>query len=274
QIHNAKELMEEIQNVNSELASRVDNVLDLSAQGSSASKFITRIIERIAPLMPPAGSNEETQEAFVNSIKHHIDIRAREVLQKVVNTQAAKPDDTLVSFVEGKLNELISGVTQEINESLAKQNSASQGDKLANIENNISNLAKLLGADAHTYKYTMEDLESDIAKMRLNTEKSSADIRARLAAIQKEGLAAQSPELTSQLSKMFAAQRARLDNIENMLSSVMQKQNEEFDIKSFIDVFYENTTQAKSLASRVETMEKQLSVISRNMQKIISYIEE
>ena len=66
----------------------------------------------------------------------------------------------------------------------------------------------------------------------------------------------------------------RLEELDEKISLILQKQSEGFDVKSFIDLFYDNTSQTKSLASRVEGIESKLNSISKNIERIISYIDE
>jgi len=55
---------------------------------------------------------------------------------------------------------------------------------------------------------------------------------------------------------------------------LIQAQSESFNPGQFIDIFYENVSQTKMLANRVEIIEDKINSIQTAVEKMISYIEQ
>lgn len=115
-----------------------------------------------------------------------------------------------------------------------------------------------------------------VSKKIDNNEKNGFDeIKNRLIQSERDYTAPQKiEEALAAVQKKYKIQEMRLEELDEKISLILQKQSEGFDVKSFIDLFYDNTTQTKSLASRVEGIENKLNSMSKNIERIISYIDE
>lgn len=81
-------------------------------------------------------------------------------------------------------------------------------------------------------------------------------------------------ELRAEVSKKYQIQEMKIDNVDEKLATLIQRQGDIIDMKSFIDAFHESATQTKGLIARVEGIENQISTIQGSLEKILSYIEE
>jgi len=135
------------------------------------------------------------------------------------------------------------------------------GGWLKNTNSRLENLSNMVGM---------------LSKKIENTEKLNLEeVKTRLVQSERDYIAPQKIEETlNGVYKKYKIQEMRLDELNEKVSLILQKQNEGFDVKSFIDLFYDNTTQTKGLASRVDSIENKLNNISKNLEKIISYIDE
>ena len=86
QIHNGKELLSEIQNLNSELSFKLEN---LNPNSEIPPSLIRGIDDKIQSLLE---SNVDKEE-YVKLIKTHMDLRMKEVIQKIAKIVSVfKPD--------------------------------------------------------------------------------------------------------------------------------------------------------------------------------------
>lgn len=135
------------------------------------------------------------------------------------------------------------------------------GGWLKNTNSRLENLSNMVGM---------------LSKKMENTEKFNVEeVKSRLVQSERDYAAPQKiEEALNGVYKKYKIQEMRLEELDEKISLLLQKQSEGFDVKSFIDLFYDNTTQTKSLASRVDSIESKLNSISKNIEKIISYIDE
>ena len=141
--------------------------------------------------------------------------------------------------------------------------------KNINIENNKLNHS-LEGHLTHLngwFKATSQKLET-LAKQVENAERMSMEeIKTRLIRSEK------SPD-GSRIEEVSKKQFSYLEDLDEKLNLILQKQNSEFDPASFIDVTYENMKQTKELTERMDDLETKIDKIQGYMEKIVAYIEE
>ena len=206
--------------------------------------------------------------------------------------------------------------------------------RVSNVENNIDKIAvdisKIINSNDETsYAYSLQDVESDIAKLRLTIEKNlkgdnykefinrlielkniniennklNHTLEGQMnhlnnwfksAAQKLEGLSQQienaekmsmeeikarlvRSEKSAEGTKIDEATRRQISYLEDLdekLNVLIQRQQDGFDPNSFIDVTYENMKQTKELAGRMDEMEVKIDKIQGYMEKIVAYIEE
>lgn len=181
-------------------------------------------------------------------------------LNDILNKAAKKTDDSYsMSDLEADLAKLRLSV-EKSNKNIGAD-FQNIGGWLKNTNSRLENLSNMVGM---------------LSKKIENTEKLGLEeVKTRLVQSERDHVAPQKiEEALNGVYKKYKIQEMRLDEINEKMTSILQKQSEGFDVKSFIDLFYDNTTQTKSLASRVDNIENKLNTISKNIEKIISYIDE
>ena len=174
QIHNAKELLEEIQSSTSNLSMKIANIEE-SKNVASILSAISKISEKIQAIEE---FNIELSDEFKET-KEQIEQKLRDNVQKI-SALLDKPQDNSeldkqnnnIDNLSNKVQEYLSNfeflksnISQEI-----KENLASEFSKLENAVKRIRT-----NEDNSNYSYTLEDVESDLAKIRLTIEKNTAN---------------------------------------------------------------------------------------------------
>jgi|GEM_PF-6768635 len=136
-------------------------------------------------------------------------------------------------------------------------------------EKQISNLGEWLDDTSSLIELLTEKIEK---VENLNMQ----EIKARLV---KSETASAAPaagldEFISSVTKKYQIQEMKIENIDEKITTLIQRQGDIVDIKSFIDAFHESAIQTKSLIARVEGIENQITSIHSSLEKIINYIED
>jgi hypothetical protein len=274
QILNAKELMEEIQSIikiqalqGKTFAQHFNKMGNVNEQIEYLQKTINKELKtgfsKLASIQNPKELNSALQKIYgkLNEIKANSGDGSYDYTLKDVESDIAK-----LRLVLEK------GGNSEVVKSLATLKSViSDNMKInQNVDQQLSYVNNWLRAAAKT----MEILAHKVDKIE---KLSQEEIKARLLQAEQTRGGLNQDKLdgiTANLVKKYKIQEMRLDNIDEKITSLLQKHGEEPDMKSFIDIFYESISQTKSLTTRVENIENQLASLQKNMEKIISYIEE
>ncbi len=361
QIHNAKELLEEIQNNGSEIRQKIDTLIRKEPQQFEIENEILHRIEIINEKLEPINSDrdEELKES-IELLKEHLETLTKEMGEQISDklneitdkndefSTEKKPD---VDEYLSKINEYLTNVeylknnlSEDLKESIetifnaksdeAKVETYNIIQKISNVENDInkitSNISRIINTNDDTsYAYSLQDVESDIAKLRLTIERNlkgdnykefinrlielkniniennklnhtletninHLNAWFKSAAQKLEGLSQQienaekmsMEEIKTRLirseksadgTKIDEATRRQISYLEDLdekLNVLLQRQQDGFDPNSFIDVTYENMKQTKELANRIDEMEVKIDKIQGYMEKIVAYIEE
>ena len=70
--------------------------------------------------------------------------------------------------------------------------------------------------------------------------------------------------------KKYRTQETKIDDLMNKIDVLNQKQSDSFDIKEFIDVFYDNTKKQENLVSRMDSIEDKMDLIQAKIDHIIA----
>ncbi len=400
QIHNAKELLEEIQSSSVEISQKLEDFTKKEYQKTNINDEIFKKIDEINEVLLSVNSdNDQEIKESIELLKEYIEATAKKTNEQILEKNTEIYDK--VSEVSDKINEItdkiseISDNTNEItnkNEPLSKEKNievdeylAKIDEYLANVEylkNNLSedlkecieaqvlnlqdkfettlkakndeakietynliqkvsnvevdidkittSIAKIINStDDTSYAYSLQDVESDIAKLRLTIEKNLKGdnykefinrlIELKNINIENNKLnhtlegqmgnlnnwlksVAQKLEMLSQqvenaekmsmeeiktrlirsekssdngkFEEVNKRQISYLEDLDEKLNVLLQRQQDGFDPNSFIDVTYENMKQTKELASRMDEMEVKIDKIQGYMEKIVAYIEE
>lgn len=136
-------------------------------------------------------------------------------------------------------------------------------------EKQINNLGEWLDDTSSLIELLTEKIEK---VENLNIQ----EIKARLIKSETSGAApaAGLDEFIASVSKKYQIQEMKIENIDEKITTLIQRQGDIVDIKSFIDAFHESAMQTKSLIARVEGIENQITSIHGALEKIINYIED
>ena len=372
QIHNAKELLEEIQATSSQVLQKIETEGKKNNQYSSLNDEVSfrfeALEEKLSSLNP---DREEEVKESIELLKEHIEKLNSDLVEQLgdkineisnttddfsadknpqLNNYLSKIDEYLtnVEYLKNNLSEdlrecieaQIMDLQDKFEALLNAKNDETRVDtfnivqKVSNVESNINkittNISKMISSgDDTSYAYSLQDVESDIAKLRLTIERnlkgdnykefinrlielkniniennklnhtlegqmshlngwfkstsqkletltqqienaermSMEEIKTRLIRSEK------SPD-GAKIEEVSKRQFSYLEDLDEKLNVLLQRQTSEFDPTSFIDVTYENMKQTKELSSRMDELEVKIDKIQGYMEKIIAYIEE
>ena len=172
QIHNAKELLEEIQSSASNLSMKIATIEE-SKNIQGIMSAISKLSDRLVNLEEV---NVDLQDEFKEA-KEQIDQKLKDNVQKI-SALVDKPQDTTnidkqnsnIDNLSNKVQEYLSNfeylksnISQEIKDNLASE--------FKKIDEEIKKIKS--SDESSNYTYTLEDIESDLAKIKLTVEKSA-----------------------------------------------------------------------------------------------------
>ena len=176
QIHNAKELLEEIQSSTQNLTMKI-SAIEESKNLTSLMNAISKISEKLQGIeefnIDLAEDLEKTKEQIEQKLKDNVQkisilLDNEKETSKNDNNNNNADIDNLSNKVQEYLSNfeyLKSNISQEIKENLAGE--------FQKLETAIKRIRTV--DDNSNYSYTLEDVESDLAKIRLNIEKHASN---------------------------------------------------------------------------------------------------
>ncbi len=175
QIHNAKELLEEIQSSTSNLAMKISTIEE-SKNIASLMNAISKISEKLQGIeefnFELAEDIEQTKEQIEQKLKDNVQKISTLLDKDKENSENNDTKNADIDNLSNKVQEYLSNfeflksnISQEI-----KENLASEFQKLETAIKRIRTVD-----DNSNYSYTLEDVESDLAKIRLNIEKHASN---------------------------------------------------------------------------------------------------
>ena len=174
QIHNAKELLEEIQSSTSNLSMKIAN-MEESKNVASVLSAISKISEKIQAIeefnIELSDEFKETKEQIEQKLKDNVQ-KISALLDKPQDNSELDKQNNNIDNLSNKVQEYLSNfeflksnISQEIKENLSSE--------FSKLENAIKKIRT--NEDNSNYSYTLEDVESDLAKIRLTIEKNAAN---------------------------------------------------------------------------------------------------
>ena len=171
QIHNAKELLEEIQSSASNLSMKIATIEE--------SKNLQGVISSMSKMSEKIQSIEEFNIELsdeLKEIKEQIEQKLKDNVQKISALLEKEEDNSDIEKQNSNIDDLSNKVQEYLSNFEYLKNNISQEIK----ENLISEFNKLDSAikkirttdENSNYSYTLEDVESDLAKIKLSVEKS------------------------------------------------------------------------------------------------------
>ena len=172
QIHNAKELLEEIQSSTSDISMKI-TAIEESKNIATIMNVLSKITDRIQGLQE---AGDELSDEFQN-VKEEIDQKLKENVQKISALVEKTKDSTLPLESDSDIDDLSATVSEYLSNFEYLKNNISQeikenlADEFLKINNSIK---KIKSSDENSsYTYSLEDVESDLAKIRVAIEKGN-----------------------------------------------------------------------------------------------------
>ena len=69
--------------------------------------------------------------------------------------------------------------------------------------------------------------------------------------------------------KRYRSQETKIDDLSHKIESLSDKQSETFDVKEFIDLFYDTTKKQENIMSRMDSIEDKMDLIQAKIDHII-----
>lgn len=138
-------------------------------------------------------------------------------------------------------------------------------------EQQITGLGEWLDSTSNVIELLAEKIEK---AEKLNIQEIKTRLIKSESASAPEGLSDSLNEFMANVSKKYQIQEMKIENIDEKISTLIQRQGDIVDMKAFIDTFHETAMQTKSLIARVEGIENQIMALHSSLEKIITYIEE
>ncbi|MBR2069753.1 MAG: hypothetical protein IJ877_08340 [Candidatus Gastranaerophilales bacterium] len=174
QIHNAKELLEEIQATTQNLNTKITAIEE--------SKNIATIIGAITKISDRLQGIETFNTNFEDELKRlqeQTDQKLKDNIQKISTLIEKTPKEDNTNKENPELNNLSNKVSEYLSnfEFLKSNISQEIKENLASEFNKVEQLIKKISSqdEKSNYSYTLEDVESDIANLRIAVDKSSSN---------------------------------------------------------------------------------------------------
>ncbi len=266
QIHNAKELLEEIQ----------ASVLTITTKisGIEENKSITSVIGALQRLNDKIQEMQEFNldlSEELRDTKSQIDIKLKENIQKI-SSLVQKPSD---SQAEDKSSADIDNLANKVQEYLSNfeylKNNISQEIK-ENLEGEFLKLEKAIikirsNSENSDYSYNLEDIESDLAKIKLTIEKNTASsqemktLQEKIAELRTVGLenVKLNRDIESELGNLSGWCKDAVDKLDDVSNRLDELQNNAFeDIKTRLVQSEKSKSNLMEFSSKIENALKYL----------------
>ena len=266
QIHNAKELLEEIQSGTQSLKDKI-TALEENQDIPNIINAISKISEKLEEL---GSSNTSLSDEF-KKLQEQMEQKLKDSVHKISTLVDSYPQETKeykdnseISNLSNKVSEYLSNfeflksnISQEI-----KENLASEFEKVESLIKKISSQD-----DKNNYSYTLQDVESDIANLRLALDKGSLNneevknVFEKVIELKTIGLEniKSSRDTETQLGYLQGWFKDTVAKIDEMQESLDNIQNNGFeDIKTRLIQSEKSKLNSIEFASRVENTLKLL----------------
>ncbi len=152
---------------------------------------------------------------------------------------------------------------------------ASRLVELKNINLENAKIQRVMGADIMRFDGWLKNTTAKIDLLAAKIEKSEKikmeDLKTRLIQSEKnQAMPQKLEEAIMTIYKKYRIQETKIEDMINKIDSLSQKQTDSFDVKEFIDLFYDNTQKTQSLAGRIDGIEDKMDLIQAKIDHIIA----
>ncbi len=154
---------------------------------------------------------------------------------------------------------------------------ASRLVELKNINLENAKITRVIGSDIMRFDSWLKNTTARIDLLAAKIEKSEKikmeDLKSRL--IQSEKNQSMPQKLEEAVLSIYKKYRLQENKIEELINkvdtiSLSNKNADNFDVKEFIDIFYDNTQKTQNLISRMDGIEDKMDLIQAKIDHIIS----
>ena len=97
------------------------------------------------------------------------------------------------------------------------------------------------------------------------------DLKTRLIQSEKnQAMPQKLEEAIMSIYKKYRTQETKIEDLINKIETLSQKQTDTFDVKEFIDLFYDTTKKQENIMSRMDNIEDKMDLIQAKIDHIIS----
>lgn len=147
--------------------------------------------------------------------------------------------------------------------------------ELKNINLENAKISRVIGSDIMRFDSWLKNATAKIDLLAAKIEKSEKikmeDLKTRLIQSEKnQAMPQKLEEAIMAIYKKYRVQETKIEDMINKMEAFAQKQSDTFDIKEFIDLFYDNTKKQDNLISRMDGLEDKMDYMQAKIDHIIS----
>ena len=147
--------------------------------------------------------------------------------------------------------------------------------ELKNINLENAKISRVIGSDIMRFDSWLKNATAKIDLLAAKIEKSEKikmeDLKTRLIQSEKnQAMPQKLEEAIMAIYKKYRVQETKIEDMINKMEAFTQKQSDTFDIKEFIDLFYDNTKKQDNLISRMDSIEDKMDYMQAKIDHIIS----
>ena len=147
--------------------------------------------------------------------------------------------------------------------------------ELKNINLENAKISRVIGSDIMRFDSWLKNATAKIDLLAAKIEKSEKikmeELKTRLIQSEKnQAMPQKLEEAIMAIYKKYRVQETKIEDMINKMEAFTQKQSDTFDIKEFIDLFYDNTKKQDNLISRMDGLEDKMDYMQAKIDHIIS----
>lgn len=205
----------------------------------------------------------------------------RDKIQKIESVLVKTDDDDDENEETYTLSDIESDIAK-IRLSIEKYNKlsnfkefASRLVELKNINLENAKISRVIGADIMRFDSWLKNTTAKIDVLAAKIEKSEKikmeDLKTRLIQSEKnQAMPQKLEEAIMSIYKKYRTQETKIEDLINKIETLSQKQTDTFDVKEFIDLFYDTTKKQENIMSRMDNIEDKMDLIQAKIDHIIS----
>lgn len=222
----------------------------------------------------------KNNDIIKDELKYRADLLLREMVKGVQEKLTEMNEDTNEGEPQYSIKD-VEGDLAKIRLALEKTNKltnfkefASRLVELKNINLENAKISRVIGADIMRFDGWLKNTTAKIELLAAKIEKSEKikmeDLKTRLIQSEKnQAMPQKIEEVVMSIYKRYRSQETKIDDLSHKIESLSDKQSETFDVKEFIDLFYDTTKKQENIMSRMDSIEDKMDLIQAKIDHII-----